>query len=201
MTRYASAARMDGLFEQAKAAWTVQALVESRGGKLRKSGNELRGACILCGAGQDSKSVFSVKAERWKCWACDLGGDVIDLAAELQGLRQDLPAAARWLLGRDHVPRPAVANPAPETPKGPSASARVAEEMWRTARPFAGSLGETYLRRRGISLEVLVLAAERLRFHPAAKHHWDERAADWVRAPAIVLQVEKIGRASWRGRV
>jgi hypothetical protein len=187
MTRYASAARIDGLFDQARAAWTVQALVESAGGKLRKSGNELRGACILCGAGHSNQSVFQVRGERWKCWSCEAHGDVIDLAAALRG---EPPAvAARWLLGKDYTPRPAQAA-APEPPKGPTVSARVAEELWRQAQPFAGTLGETYLRRRGISPEVLALAAPRLRFHPAAKHHWDERGGAWVKAPAIVLQVE-----------
>ncbi len=187
MTRYASAARIDGLFAQARGAWTVQALVESAGGKLRKSGAELRGACILCGAGHSNQSVFQVRGARWKCWSCEAHGDVIDLASALRG---EPPAvAARWLLGKDYTPRPVQAA-APEPPKGPTVSARVAEELWRQGQPFAGTLGETYLRRRGISPEVLALAGPRLRFHPAAKHHWDERAGAWVKAPAVILQVE-----------
>ena len=174
------------LIAEACRRWTIQALVESHGGKLRRQGHELRGACILCGGGQSSQTVFRVKAERFRCFLCDKRGDVVGLAAELRGEGQ--AQAARWLLGREFEARP-IAPPTP-APKGPPASIKIAEEMWREARPFAGSLGETYLRRRGISPQVLVLAAPRLRFHPAAKHHWSEAEGRWVKAPAIVLQVE-----------
>lgn len=190
MTRYASAARVDGLFAEARRAWTVQALVESRGGKLRKVGGELRGACILCGAGQGNRSVFRIKGERWKCFGCDLGGDVVDLAAELRGER-NLVEAARWLLGRDAGSAPArpFERAAMPEPSGTTTSEKVALEILRGARPFAGTLAETYLRRRGVAPEVLALAADNLRFHPDAKHSWDSGARRWVTAPALVLPV------------
>jgi len=42
-----------------------------------------RAACPLHGG--DNPSAFSVRGERWTCFVCNAGGDVIDLAAALHG--------------------------------------------------------------------------------------------------------------------
>lgn len=78
-------------------------------------------------------------------------------------------------------------------PGRPSASELVAREIQAEAKPFQGTLAERYLLGRGIAPGVAMLAAENLRYHAAAKHHWDERGRCWVRAPAMVATVVVAG--------
>lgn len=177
--------KADGLFDQARAKVSIADLLERESVKLVRAGQELRGPCVLCDGGGGR---FAVKGEKWRCYGCDLRGDVVDLAAELE--KCSLVEAARWLLGRDvaaSAPRPRAAREA--EPQGPSKAELIAGEMWAAARPLAGTLGARYLLGRGISADVVALAAPNLRYHPFARHHWDDRARDWVKAPAMVAQV------------
>lgn len=161
--------------------------------KLARSGREMRGPCPVCKAGVKSDSPpFAIKAggEKWRCYAgCDGGGDVVDLYRGIHG--GDALDAARALLGGDYRP-PAepLRRAAPEAAEIDERKLKRASEMWEGAKTFAGSLGETYLLGRGIAPEVVAAAAPRLRFHPAARHSWDEDRGTWLRAPAMLAQAE-----------
>jgi hypothetical protein len=99
--------------------------------------------------------------------------------------------AARRLIGTS-APAPArrpVERAKARAPEGPSMSDRVAAEILKDARPIAGTLAERYLLGRGIPPAVVQLAAARMRFHPHAKWGWDDDRRDWIRAPALVLEV------------
>ena len=184
MTQYASAARIDGVFARAKARVSIEGYLQAQSVKLTRSGQEMRGPCILCDGGTTK---FKVKDERFRCFGCEKFGDVVDLVAEHR--RVDPFMAARWLLGEDVPTSVPVARQAVKPTPGPSNSDKVAAEILSEAKPFAGTLGERYLLGRGIDPDVVAAAAETLRYHGAAKHHWDDAAGHWVRAPAMVAPV------------
>ena len=52
----------------------------------------------LCPFHPDKHPSLSVKGERWKCWGCGEGGDVIDFTAKYHGI--DTKAAIRLLADR-----------------------------------------------------------------------------------------------------
>jgi hypothetical protein len=176
------------VFAAAKRTVAIEDLA-GRVTRLRRAGRELRGACPLCGAGAKSASPpFSVKPDKgtFRCYGCDERGDVIELACQLDGL--SALEAARKLAGGGYEAsaRPFVAA---KTPEGPSSAQKIGEEMWASARPFRDSLAERYLLGRGLSRRVLDVAGFSLRYHPFAKWGWDEAARDWIKAPAMLVQV------------
>lgn len=181
------------LFDQARAAVSIEALAAAAT-ELRRAGAEMRGQCPLCAAGKakSAGAPFAVKPGKgtFCCYVCDAHGDVVDLERELRG---GTPVeAARRLAGGQAGSAPSGPmrpRPKPEAPKGPSASDRVAEEILREARPFAGSAAERYMAGRGIGAEVLALIGPQLRFHPNAKWGWDEDAGRWIRHPAMIAPV------------
>lgn len=189
MTAYASAARIEGLFDQARQLAPVGELVEREGLKLVRAGQEQRSACPMCGAGSKSLSAFAIKGPKWRCYgACDTHGDVVDLEQALRG--GTAVEAARRLVGREVPTGPArTRSAAPPAPAGPSSADRLAVELWRDSQPFANTLGERYLRKRGIAAEVVALAAPQLRYHPNAKHSWDPARGSWICAPAMIVRV------------
>lgn len=189
MTRYASAARTDDVFTRARTKVSIEDYVKSHSSKLAKSGNELRGPCILCDKSGSTK--FRVKGDRWNCFGCDLHGDVCDLVAEHR--RVTPYDAARWLLGEDVPVSAPRERSAPAEREGPSVSELVAREILAEAKPFQNSLAERYLIGRGIAPGIVMLAAPNLRYHAAAKHHWDDGLRRWVCAPAMVAQVVVAG--------
>lgn len=179
------------LFDQARGAMTVEAMA---GVKLRRAGREVRGPCPICGAGHKSKSgPFAVDPQRqtWKayCGGAHPGrGDVVDLAAAMRG--ETLVEAARWIIGGAAGPITAKAKPKVEKPAGPTTGQKIWAEMWAGGRPITGTLAERYLLSRGILPEVVAAAAPRLRYHPFAKVAWDDRAKEWIKAPAMLAQAE-----------
>lgn len=209
--RHSSAAALEHA-RRLVAAAGARVSVERLAGRevaLVKAGSELRGPCPLCarGAARGPRAVepvkgrrkgkgrsesFAVKGDRWRCYRCGLFGDVVDLERELRG--GTTVEAARRLAGDEPLPATVTprAKPRPE-PEGPSASARLAAELWREARPAAGSLVETYLAARGIVPAVIAAALGNLRFHPAAKWFWCDRSRRWATAPAMIVLVVVAG--------
>lgn len=183
MTEHASGARTDSVFERAKAKVSIEDYLKGNSVKLARAGKQMRGPCILCDGGT---SKFKVEGDRFYCFGCERHGDVVTLVAEHR--RCEPYTAARWLLGED-VPVSAPAERKPVAPSGPSASDKVAAEILADAKPFAGTLAERYLLGRGISPQIVALASANLRYHGAAKHHWDDTGGHWVRAPAMVAAV------------
>jgi putative DNA primase/helicase len=108
------------------------------------------------------------------------GGDALDLVAHLRGCdRADAAAWARGWLGlsdggevRALPPRPVAP---PERPRAASGTGDHARRTWREAVPATGTLVETYLASRGLTLP----ADAPIRFHPACP-----RGAE--RLPAMV---------------
>lgn len=183
MTAYASAARITGLFDEAKRKVSIESVLKAESVKLVRAGKEMRGPCVLCdGVG----TRFAIKGDKWRCYGCDKHGDVIDLVSAIR--RIEPFEAVRFLLGSE-MPASEPRERAAPAPSGPSASDKVADETWAQVRPFASTLGEKYLLGRGIAPAVVELAAQNLRYHPFAKHHWDSDAGGWIKAPAMVVQV------------
>jgi hypothetical protein len=181
------------LFDQARGAAKI---ADHCGVKLHRAGKEMRGPCPFCGSGGKSKSgpfAVSIATDTFKTYCgCGKRGDVVDLVAGLRG--ETLVEAARWLIGGASGPVTAKAKPKVERPEGPTRAQEIGQEMWASpaAKPLLGTLGETYLLRRDILPAIIALAAPRLRYHPFAKAGWDERAGGWIKAPAILLEVETV---------
>lgn len=134
---------------------------------------------------------FWVKGANWGCYRCGERGDVIDLEQQLRG--GTAVEAARRLLGMTELPaptRPPIRAKAGETM---SSTAEIAGELWTTAGAFAGSLGEIYLRARGVAAEVVAACGRNLRFHPRAKWWFDRDRRVWRFAPAMLALVVVAG--------
>jgi hypothetical protein len=127
----------------------VETEIARRGIKLRGK-IEQTGPCPRCG-GTDRFSINTAK-QVWNCRGCARGGDVIELVMHLDSV--DFGDACRSLIGEV------------KSARKPQPSSRVSNglELWRAAAPMAGTLAETYLRRRG--LDFSDPDGRVLRFHP-----------------------------------
>lgn len=95
---------------------------------------------------------------------------------------RDIIAAAGLAAGSYRAPDPAADTRREAEQRAEAAKrARQAEICWREAQPISGTLGETYLRRRGITCNL----PDTLRFHPEC---WHGPTAQ--RLPAVVALVE-----------
>lgn len=68
--------------------------------------------CPCCGSGKGPKRTpaFSIKGQRWKCFACQAGGDIFDLAGAInstQDKQEQLRVVKEWLGLCDAVREPA----------------------------------------------------------------------------------------------
>ena len=101
-------------------------------------------------------------AGRWTDAATGEHGDLLDLIAVSQGLREfrDVLSEARQFLA---MPEAATETPTPRVAPAPVGSGEAARRLWAASRPIAGTLAEAYLRRRGLT-DFGHLTA--LRFHP-----------------------------------
>lgn len=174
------------------------------GVKLFRAGRRLRGPCPLCGASKGKRSDGAFSADPatglYKCFACDAGGDVVDLERAIRG--GTAREAAERLAGALYVSA-AVARPAgradPTRPAAPrraegdsrlTSAERLALELWREAEPtIVGTLAAVYLQTRGLSAQIIGQVRGGLRFHPAAKWGWDGDRQSWIRAPAMIGRV------------
>lgn len=114
-----------GDFERVKEACSLKAYAEANLEKVRGGY-----VCPTCksGTGPNKSPAFSIKGETWKCFSCDAGGDIFDLAAAVHGLDHDdrraqLQAVAQWA----HIPT----GEATDKPRGFKAVAQ--SEAWRNA--------------------------------------------------------------------
>lgn len=181
---------MSSIFDRARASVSIADLVTRSGVKLVKQGERQRAmSCPLCGAGGKSRSmpfVIGPGGDSWSTWCCGKRGDVVDFERELGG---GTPAEAAYrLIGPGGQAVEGRAKVKVERPSGPSAAAVIGAAMWAESRPIGGTLGERYLRHRGILDVVIEAAAGGLRYHGLAKAAWDEAAGGWVRAPAILVR-------------
>ena len=112
-------------------------------------------------------------------------GDLLDIIRERTGISRfpDLLAEARAHLGR-----PAsvlLDGPSPRKSKVPGGTPEAAARLFAVSVPVPGTLAETYLRSRGITLGGKMSA---LRFHPKCWHR-DEGQTKSIPRPALIAAV------------
>ena len=126
-------------------------------------------------------------AGKWTDAATGEHGDLLDLIAATQGLREigDILDEARRFLGLAHT--------MPQPPSAPIGSPEAARRLFAVSKPIAGTLAEAYLRRRGIHHQ----HDAALRFHPRCFYRSDDpRQSDRHEAwPALVAAVTDLDGA------
>ena len=125
-----------GDFERVKEAAALKDFADEH---LEHVGRGL--VCPICGSGtgRNRTPAFSVKGDMWKCFKCDAGGDVFDLAGAVWGIpdkRGQLEAVADWAGVTLEAARSAE-----EAPRKPLEAARIqrgeARANHETAQDFA----------------------------------------------------------------
>lgn len=118
---------------------------------LRRSGQEWKACCPFHPDRTPSFTIYD-GGQRFKCFGCGAGGDVLDFVQRAYGL--DLTEAIRMLcagafpqLNRQQ----GSASKFAELEKGGPDRVADAREIWNRAVPAAGTLGEAYLRWRAIN--------------------------------------------------
>ena len=136
-----------------KARHSLGDTVEASGVRLRGRGRVRQGVCPFHDELEGSFTVYA-DSEKWYCFGCGLGGDVLDFIQRMENL--SLPEAIRRLdgspgLAPGAVPRPAPARRPRVTPLPPRDPAL----LTAAARFYAGQLhrhsaGLEYLASRGV---------------------------------------------------
>lgn len=141
-------------FETVKEAVSLKEYAESH---LEHVGRGL--VCPVCGSGKGKNKTpaLSIRGDKWKCFSCQSGGDVFDLAGVLTGSREkreQLEAVARWAgmtieEPQTFAPRPkAQPIPARDYTKGrEKEAAYIAEAQAHVSDPSAVA----YIRSRGFT--------------------------------------------------
>lgn len=83
-------------FEDVKKCYSIVDVAERLGLELKKSGNQLRGACFS-GAEGDRKLCITPSKGAWYSFALNEGGDVISLVARVRDC--SAKEAAQWITG------------------------------------------------------------------------------------------------------
>lgn len=116
--------------------------------KLQRAGREWVACCPIHA---DKSPSFTIYAgdQRWHCFGCGQGGDVLDLVQKMHhvGLRE-----AADMLGGGNLPIVAMPKAAPVVDDRDTIGEALA--IWRAAGPITGTPAETYLRNRGISIRL-----------------------------------------------
>ncbi len=162
---------------------------------LRRAGREYQG---LCPFHAEKGPSFTVREDKgfFHCFGCGAHGDAIAFLMRLDGLSfvdavEQLAGEAGLMPlrdGRREALAPVVKRrTAEEQAESDAWARRHAAELWRAARPVAGSIGAAYLPARGITIP----APPTLRFVPRLKHKHrpedgPEQVSHW---PAIIAAV------------
>jgi len=112
---------------------------------LKRVGNELKACCPFHAEKSPSFTIYHGGA-RFHCFGCGAGGDVLDFVMRSSGV--GLRDAAELLTG-GNLPSVHVA-PLP-VDDGPDRSEE-ARTIWSASVPIKGTVAETYLRNRGLTL-------------------------------------------------
>ncbi len=89
-----------------KARYSLVVVVEESGVRLRGRGRVRQGVCPFHEEGEGSFTVYG-DSERFYCFGCGAGGDVLDFVQRVEGL--SLPEAIRRLDGAPHPANPSAA--------------------------------------------------------------------------------------------
>ncbi len=128
-------------------------VVEAAGVRLRGRGRVRQGVCPFHAEATGSFTVYA-DSERWYCFGCGAGGDVLDFIQRTEDLT--LPEAMRWLDGGHGPASVAAPRPAPAPPATPVVGPpRDVALLTAAARFYAGHLrrhseAQAYLIARGI---------------------------------------------------
>ena len=130
-------------------------VVEGAGVELRGRGRVRQAVCPFHEEREGSFTVYG-DTERWYCFGCGQGGDVLDFLQRLEGL--SLPEAIRRL---DAAPPTAVVSPNHHRPAPAPVPSRDPALLTAAARHYAGELrrsreARAYLASRGIHAETAV---------------------------------------------
>ena len=115
--------------------------------KLQRAGNEFKACCPFHADRSPSFSIFA-SGQRFHCFGCGQGGDVLDFVQRAQGVSLRDAAA---MLGAGNLPSVIVA---PLRPDDGADRVEEARAIWRLAIPATGTLAESYLRTRGLHLPI-----------------------------------------------
>ena len=134
------------------------AVVEAAGVRLRGRGRVRQGVCPFHEEAERSFTVYG-DSQRWYCFGCGEGGDVLDFLQRSEGL--SLPEAIRRLDSSPPTTAPAMrerSRSAPGQRPGDPLPARDPALLTAAARYYAGQLrhgpeAQAYLASRGISLD------------------------------------------------
>ncbi len=101
-------------FAQLKERVDILDVIERLGLELKKSGEQLRGKCVLCDSSSARSFVVTPGKNLWYCFGCNKGGDQLQLYAEVKKVStkvgaEDLAKA----IGSPEEPRPAEFGPLP----------------------------------------------------------------------------------------
>ena len=127
--------------------------VEASGVRLRGRGRVRQGVCPFHDEAEGSFTVYA-DSERWYCFGCGLGGDVLDFVRRVEHL--SLPEALQRLDGGAY---PAVSPPVPaRRPRAAPLPPRDPSLLVAAARFYAGQLRRSpvareYLASRGVGLD------------------------------------------------
>ena len=133
--------------------------VEASGVRLRGRGRVRQGFCPFHDESEGSFTVYG-DSERWYCFGCGLGGDVLDFVRRVENL--SLPEAIRRLDGSPGLACGAAPRPVPSRRlKVAPLPTRDPALLTAAARFYAGQLrrssaGLEYLASRGVGLEAAV---------------------------------------------
>lgn len=135
--------------------------------KLHRAGNEFKALCPFHAERSPSFTIFR-GGSRYHCFGCGAGGDVFDFVSKMHGV--GLRDAAE-MLGHGEVVTMAVA-PLSRVDDDESDRTDEARAIWRAAVPAAGTLAETYLRSRGLSVPIPeTIRFANLRYGSRGKEH------------------------------
>ena len=130
--------------------------VEASGVRLRGRGRVRQGVCPFHDEVEGSFTVYA-DSERWYCFGCGLGGDVLDFIQRTENL--SLPDAIRRLDGGTGLAQGPATRPVPaRRPKAVPLPPRDPALLTAAARFYAGQLrrspaGLAYLASRGVGLD------------------------------------------------
>ena len=167
---------------------------------LKKQGRELVGLCPFHAEKTPSFTVSPGKG-LYFCFGCSAGGDAVDFVKRTEGL--DFMAAMARILGepddrqdeaarrrREDRLRWAAADRRDEEKREHRRRLIYAHRLWRETQAVKGTPVETYLRRRGIMINI----PPTLRFHPHLAYREGNGAASaWF--PAMVAYVQGADRS------
>ena len=138
-----------------KARHPLGDVVEASGVRLRGRGRVRQGVCPFHDEAEGSFTVYA-DSERWYCFGCGLGGDVLDFVRRVDNL--SLPEAIQRLDGSPGLPPGAVRRPAPTRRSTAAVPPRDPALLTAAARFYAGRLRRhseawEYLASRGVGLD------------------------------------------------